>query len=51
MLGEFDGIAQQIGEHLAQAQRIALDDGGDAIVHLINQVEIFLKSATGQKVE
>ena len=51
VFGEFDGVAQQIGEHLAEAQRIALDGAGNAVVHLINQVQIFLISAHSQKVE
>jgi len=30
MLGELDGVGHQVGEHLTQAQRVTMDDGGQA---------------------
>ena len=48
---ELDGIAQKIGEHLPQPQRIAFDRRWNPVVHLIRQVETFSEGAGGLQVE
>jgi hypothetical protein len=39
---ELDGVAEQIGEHLADPKRVAEDRGGDGRIQVAQQLEAFL---------
>src|SRR6266850_1756180 len=48
---EFDAVAQQIDQNLAQPGDVAEHPAGDAVVHLVNQLKILLRSLGGEQVE
>jgi hypothetical protein len=51
LLGEFDRVAEQVDQDLAQAGHIAFDAGRHVVVHDVGDVESFFDGAPGRQVQ
>ena len=49
--GEFDAVAEQVDEHLAQPGHVAEDLRRHAVVHLVGQVELLFRRLGGQQIQ